>query len=48
MGTSAPDVCGCVPKCPDGQFVIAGGELSSLWPTGQRKGTFSCSTELPP
>ena len=42
-----PDVCGCMPTCPDGQFVIANA-ASGTWPDGAQRGTFSCSKFLPP
>lgn len=42
-----PDVCGCMPACPDGLFLIANA-ASGTWPDGSQRGTFSCSSELPP
>ena len=42
-----PDVCGCMPDCPMGYFLIANAE-GGTWPDGSQRGTFSCSTSLPP
>jgi len=42
-----PTVCGYLPTCPNGQFlVISLGE--GTWPDGSHKGGFSCSYNLPP
>lgn len=42
-----PDVCGCQPDCPDGQYLIANA-AAGTWPNGSQRGTFTCSKYLPP
>jgi hypothetical protein len=42
-----PDVCGCIPDCPDGYFVIVNA-TGQTWPDGTPRGSFTCSTTLPP
>lgn len=41
------EVCGCMPDCPNGQFLIANA-ASGTWPDGSPRGTFTCSVGLPP
>lgn len=44
----APTVCGCAPtSCPAGQFLVTSA-AEGKWPDGSLKGSFSCSSNLPP
>lgn len=44
----APIVCGCAPtKCPAGQSMVSSAS-TERWPDGTYKGSYGCSSTLPP
>ena len=41
-GEPAPTVCGCMPQCREGEFLIASAGQGK-WPDGSSRGSFNCS-----